>query len=208
MVLRLGAALCGAAIVFCCPNFVNAKLPPAGSMKDRGSTHALLRQSGFAIGAKLQSGVSKATKSKVAGKPASAAKSQPPVVGPVAGKASTYNPLRVDDTTAGGLQTASGENYNPEDWTAAIQTALRGLFKGISFGKAYKPAFALVQVGNKQAVVRINDVGPLKPGRIIDLNERVMRYFDPSMSRGLLPVTVTPLAGSQVPGPVNRRVAS
>ena len=29
-------------------------------------------------------------------------------------------------------------------------------------------------------IIRINDVGPLLPGRIIDLNERAMRYFDPS----------------------------
>jgi rare lipoprotein A len=103
------------------------------------------------------------------------------------------------------MKTASGENYNPADWTAAIQTALRGLFKGIKFGKAYRPAFALVESNKKSAVVRINDVGPLKPGRIIDLNERAMRYFDPAMTRGVLAIKITPLAGSPVPGPVNGR---
>jgi rare lipoprotein A len=46
-------------------------------------------------------------------------------------------------------------------------------------------------------------VGPLTPGRIIDLNERTMRYFDPSLQRGVIhSVTVRPLAGDYwIPGP-------
>ena len=36
------------------------------------------------------------------------------------------------------------------------------------------------------AIVKINDVGPLAPGRVIDLNERAMRFFDASLERGLL----------------------
>jgi rare lipoprotein A len=134
--------------------------------------------------------------------------SERPAPRTVMGKASTYNPLRSDDSTAGGLKTASGENYNPVDWTAAIQTALRGLFKGIKFGKAYRPAFALVEGNKRSAVVRINDVGPLKPGRIIDLNERAMRYFDPAMTRGVVAIKITPLKGSPAPGPVNGRATA
>jgi rare lipoprotein A len=126
----------------------------------------------------------------------------------IVGKASTYNPLRPDDSTAGGLETASGEAYNSNDWTAAIQSALRGIFGGIGFGKAYRPAYALVEVGNKRAVVKINDVGPLKPGRVIDLNERAMRYFDPSMKLGLLAVRITPLTGNRVLGPITGKLAS
>ena len=120
------------------------------------------------------------------------------------GIASMYNPNDPYDPDAGNKETASGEPYNAEDWTAAIQIELREQFGGIRFGVNYQPAFVLVQTDDKQAIVRINDVGPLRPGRIIDLNERAMRYFDPDLQRGLLPdVRVTPLAGRDwVAGPV------
>jgi rare lipoprotein A len=37
-------------------------------------------------------------------------------------------------------------------------------------------------------------VGPLLPGRVIDLTERAMRYFDARLDRGVLAaVTLTPL---------------
>ena len=88
-------------------------------------------------------------------------------------------------------------------WTAAIQTKLRSFFGGVFSGKAYRPRFALVETANKRAVVKINDVGPLKPGRIIDLNEQAMRYFDPTMQRGVIEsVKVTPLVGEHwIAGP-------
>ena len=71
-------------------------------------------------------------------------------------------------------------------------------------GKAYRPRFALVETADKRAVVKINDVGPLKPGRIIDLNEQAMQYFDPTMQRGVIKsVKVTPLPGEDwIAGPV------
>jgi rare lipoprotein A len=119
------------------------------------------------------------------------------------GIASTYNPYR-DGPMEGGAQTASGEFYDPTAWTAAIQTNLRAQFGGVRYGRLYRPAYVLVESGDKQAIVRINDVGPLKPGRVIDLNERAMRYFDPFLRRGLLPdVRVTLLPGEDwTPGPV------
>jgi rare lipoprotein A (peptidoglycan hydrolase) len=52
--------------------------------------------------------------------------------------------------------------------------------------------------------VKINDVGPLKPGRVIDLSERAMRYFDETLLVGLVPdvkVTLLP-GGNWTPGPV------
>lgn len=114
----------------------------------------------------------------------------------IRGVASTYNPFRAADTTAGGVETASGERYDPRAWTAAIQTDLRDLFGGVRFGKDYRPCYALVVKDNKQAIIKINDVGPLEPGRVIDLNEQTMRYFDPSFELGLLGhVSVTPLVG-------------
>jgi peptidoglycan lytic transglycosylase len=112
----------------------------------------------------------------------------------IVGAASTYNPFK-PGKAEGGPSTASGERYDPEVWTAAIKTSLREKFGGVQFGA--RPKYALV-------IVKINDVGPLKPGRIIDLNERTMRHFDPGMELGVIPgVTVRPLSGDDwTPGPV------
>ena len=121
----------------------------------------------------------------------------------ITGIASTYNPYR-DGPTEGGVRTASGEFYDPTGWTAAIQTSLRVQFGGVRYGRLYRPAYVLVECDDRQAIVKINDVGPLKPGRVIDLNERAMRYFDPFLRRGLLAdVRVTLLPGEDwLPGPV------
>jgi rare lipoprotein A len=122
---------------------------------------------------------------------------------PVKGVASTYNPFK-PGWREGGPETASGERYDPAAWTAAIKTTLRDKFGGVRYGKEYRPVYALVEGGDKQVIVKINDVGPLVPGRVIDLNERTMRYFDPTLQRGLIQsVTVTPLLGTDwTPGPV------
>ena len=82
----------------------------------------------------------------------------------------------------GQAETASGELYDPTTWTAAIQIDLRERFGGVRFGKDYRPAYALVAYADKQAIIKINDVGPLEPGRVIDLSEQAMRYFDPTNS--------------------------
>ena len=121
----------------------------------------------------------------------------------IMGTVSTYNPYR-DGIEEGGTLTASGELYDPDAWTAAVQTDLREQFGGVRYGKLYQPKFALVESGEKQVIVRINDVGRLKPGRVLDLNERSMRYFDPFLSRGLIEdVRVTLLPGEDwTPGPV------
>lgn len=122
---------------------------------------------------------------------------------PVTGVASTYNPYR-PGWREGGKNTASGELYDPAAWTAAIKTSLRDKFGGVRYGKDYRPVYALVESADKQAIVKINDVGPLTPGRVIDLNERTMHYFDPTLERGLIrSVKVTPLLGTYwTPGPV------
>lgn len=121
----------------------------------------------------------------------------------IVGIASTYNPFR-DRPDAAEVSTASGEAYDPDGWTAAIQIDLREDFGGVRYGRLYRPAFALVERGDKRAIVRINDVGPLRPGRVIDLNERSMRYFDPSLRLGLVhDVKITLLPGGDwTPGPV------
>lgn len=105
---------------------------------------------------------------------------------------------------SGGPETASGERYDAEAWTAAIKTGLRGQFGGVRYGRNYRTAYALVEGAGKRVVVKINDVGPLMPGRIVDFNERTMRHFDPTLELGLIHhVSVTPLPGDNwQPGPV------
>lgn len=113
----------------------------------------------------------------------------------ISGIASMYNPKKRGERS-GGLETASGERYEAEAWAAAIQIDLRSVFSGVRFGRNYQPAFALVTTGEKSAVIKINDVGPLLPGRVIDLTEGAMRYFDATLERGVLSgVRVAPLQG-------------
>ena len=123
---------------------------------------------------------------------------------PIVGIASMYYPCcpgrPVEDA-----ETASGEFYDAEAWTAAIQIGLRHRFGGVRYGTSYRAAYALVESAGKQVIVRVNDVGPLLPGRVIDLNARAMRYFDPTLTLGLVPnVRITPLDGRHWrPGPVD-----
>ena len=118
----------------------------------------------------------------------------------IMGIASTYNPFRPGYRSG---ETASGEPYDPTARTAAIQTNLRERFGGVRFGQTYRPTYALVSSADKQAIVKINDVGPLVRGRVIDLNEQTMHYFDPDLQLGLIRITVTPLPGDNwSPGPV------
>jgi rare lipoprotein A len=126
----------------------------------------------------------------------------------VMGTVSTYNPFR-GGKLEGGPETASGEIYDPTAWTAAIKTELRNRFRGVRYGRLYQPAFALVESGAKQLIVKINDVGPLRPGRVLDLNERSMRHFDPFLTRGLIDdVKITVLPGEDwIPGPVGSAYA-
>jgi rare lipoprotein A len=115
--------------------------------------------------------------------------------GRILGAASTYNPNKPGDRS-GGRMTASGEPYEANGWAAAIQIQLRAAFNGVRYGRTYRPSFALVTSGEKSLVVKINDVGPLLPGRVIDLTERAMRYFDASLQIGVLPaIALTPLKG-------------
>ncbi|WJR79462.1 septal ring lytic transglycosylase RlpA family protein [Bradyrhizobium sp. NP1] len=119
----------------------------------------------------------------------------------IVGAASMYNPFR-PGCREGGPNTASGERYDPSVWAAAIKTNLRQKFGGVQYGA--RPKYALVEAVGKKVIVKINDVGPLVPGRIIDLNERTMRYFDPTLQLGVIyRVSVKPLFGDYwVPGPV------
>ena len=101
-------------------------------------------------------------------------------------------------------ETASGEPYNPEAFTAAAQLKIRDKFGGIRFGVNYQPAFAVAEYENKKIILKFNDVGPLRPGRKFDLSRAAMAYFD-GLEKGLLAdlkVTPLPLGQNYVPGPV------
>jgi rare lipoprotein A len=119
------------------------------------------------------------------------------------GAASAYNPYLEENGSEEKL-TASGEPYDPTAWTAAIRVDLREQFGGVRYGKNYRPTFALVELGEKCVIVKINDVGLLGPGRVIDLNERSMFYFDSTQQLGLISdVTVSLLPGEDwTPGPI------
>jgi rare lipoprotein A len=156
MVLRLGAAICGTAVLLACSPVAVAKTSRGDDVSRNGAS--------------------------------------------ISGAASMYDPNH-PGYREGGQELANGERYDPSAWAAAIQTGLRGKFGGVHHGS--RAAYALVEIGSKKAVVKINDVGPLKPGRIIDFNRQAMHYFDPSLQRGVIRgVKVTPLSGDHTPGPV------
>jgi rare lipoprotein A len=122
----------------------------------------------------------------------------------IVGAASMYNPFR-PGYREGDVETASGERYNPSVWAAAIQTDLREIFGGVRRGNS--PSYALVEAINKKVIVKINDVGPLKSGRIIDFDEQTMRYFDPTLRAGVIHnIKVTSLSGDHwTTGPIAER---
>ena len=131
----------------------------------------------------------------------------PPVAtGPgVVGGASFYDPLTPGGYRSGGRQTASGQPYDPNEWAAAIQLGLRNQYGGVKYGRNYVPRYAMVtHPDGRQVIVKINDVGPLTPGRVIDFNRRVMQHFDPTLRQGVIAgVRVQPLPpGEYTPGPV------
>ncbi len=203
MVLRLGAAICGVVVAFSVSSSVFAKSDITDSFASdkslkceptaQDSIESLLGKNFFAYlpYVELQNVAQQVKPEAAATGPA------------IVGIASTYNPHK-PGTQAGGMKTASGELYDPKAWTAAIHVDLRDTFGGVGYGKNYQPTFALVERANKRVIVKINDVGPLKPGRIIDFNEQTMRYFDPTLERGLIHnVKVTPLLGDDWPtGPL------
>jgi rare lipoprotein A len=162
MMVRLGAAICGTAILLTCSSVAMARTEVGVPSR----VNKVLRAASGRLAA---------------------------VGGAIVGAASMYNPFE-PGYKEGGPKTSTGERYDPSAWTAAIQINLRGQFGGVRQG--VKPKFALVEGVGKKAIVKINDVGPLTPGRVIDFNKQTMRYFDPSLQRGVIHgVKVTPLSG-------------
>jgi rare lipoprotein A (peptidoglycan hydrolase) len=100
--------------------------------------------------------------------------------------------------------TASGEQYDPNAFTAAAQLRIRNEFGGIKFGRLYRAAYGVGEYEGKKIILKFNDVGPLKPGRKFDLSRAAMAYFD-GLEKGLLPgfkVTPLPLGHTYPAGPI------
>src|SRR6188768_2932133 len=80
-----------------------------------------------------------------------------------------------------GRETSNGEQYSQNDFTAAHKTL---------------PFNTIVHVTNKQnnksVVVRINDRGPFKKSRIIDLTRSAAKKLD-MIPFGVVPVKIKPL---------------
>jgi rare lipoprotein A len=86
-----------------------------------------------------------------------------------------------------GQMTASGERFDMHALTAAHPT--------LPFGTRVR----VVNLDNERAVeVRINDRGPVTPGRIIDLSYAAARALG-AVAPGLIPVRLTVLAPTDTP---------
>jgi len=94
-----------------------------------------------------------------------------------------------------GKPTSNGEIFDTDKLTAAIQINLRDEFGGVSSGKRVYYAKVTNTENNKSVVVRINDVGPLVPGGVIDLSEAAFkRIASGGLGQGRIPnVTVEKL---------------
>lgn len=77
-----------------------------------------------------------------------------------------------------GKRTASGEYYNPQEFTAAHRT--------LPFGTKIR----VTNLENgKQAVVRVNDRGPFIDGRIIDLSKSAAKLLG-FLEKGIVKVQI------------------
>ena len=118
------------------------------------------------------------------------------VKGKYQGNATTYNPFKAGGWKTGGAPIATGGIYNPDDWAAALQLSLAEKH-ACGFGSR-KVCHAVVEGNGKSLIVKINDNGPmcadrataarardcrdasgrvLPLARVIDLNEKSMRYM-------------------------------
>lgn len=132
--------------------------------------------------------------------------------GKLRGDASTYNP-NLPGWRTGGQALATGGRYNPNAYEAALQLDWARRY-GCGYGSG-KVCDAVVEgPTGRSMVVRINDNGPLVPGRVIDLNEKSMRYLSNGQygnnSGVLRGVTVTVLCGTMggFSGPLDAKDAA
>ena len=99
----------------------------------------------------------------------------PPALPVITGRASWYGEAHH------GLLTASGERYDMHALTAAHRT--------LPFGTRLR----VVNLNNERTVeVRVNDRGPVIPGRVLDLSYAAARTLR-AVGAGVIPVSITVL---------------
>jgi len=108
-------------------------------------------------------------------RPATAVPAPPPPLPVITGRASWYGEAHH------GLLTASGERYDMYALTAAHRT--------LPFGTRLR----VMKLDNDRIVeVRVNDRGPVVPGRILDLSYAAARKLG-AVGTGVIPVRITVL---------------
>lgn len=100
------------------------------------------------------------------------------------------------DTTTNHALDGIASYYWQEQMTASgarfDRTALTAAHRTLPFGTRVRVTNV---VNSRSVVVTINDRGPFKPGRVIDLSEAAAQAIDMTRA-GLVPVTVTVLGRS------------
>lgn len=117
------------------------------------------------------------------------------------GAASFYSGL----PSEGGNRTSTGERVDPNSYTGALQSDLAKKYGGLRKGGVW--ADVTDEKTGKKVRVYLNDTGPLRPGRVVDLSPRAFQEFAP-LSKGVQPnirVDVLPPAPAGQPykgGPI------
>ena len=133
MVLRVCAAICGAAILFANSSSARAKL---GTVNAHFHSGGMTANGGHAFDTSTAAGRRDVCATSRDKKRCIAARASMGVT--IVGTASMYDPFQ-HGYDEGGIETASGELYDPMAWTAAIHTDLRETFGGVRYGKDYRP---------------------------------------------------------------------
>lgn len=89
-----------------------------------------------------------------------------------------------------GKRTASGEAYDPEDFTAAHRT--------LPFGTRVR---VTDMASGRSVIVRVNDRGPWSNGRVIDISRAAARELD-LIRRGHGPVQLVPANAGGIGSPL------
>ena len=116
----------------------------------------------------------------------------------VEGKASYYG------TEFDGRRTSQGDIFNNRGYSAAIQIDIRNQF-GVPIGTGEKGYARVTNLNNgKSILVKITDVGPLAPGRVIDLSQESFKALSTngSLTQGVLDNIKVEYLGKYKPGSV------
>ena len=114
------------------------------------------------------------------------------------GAASYYTGL----PSEGGNRTSTGEMVRPDTYSGAMQSDLAKQYGGLRKGGVW--ADVIDQASGKRVRVYLNDTGPLRPGRMVDLSPKAFQEFAP-LSKGVVPnlrMEILPKGGDYKGGPV------